>query len=95
MINEYCLLRQDSHDRKVLIYTECHSVCPLVGIRTPPAPIPQASVPPPPGTKGKGEHSPAGGVWGSPNSDDWRKSLALFLLCGHDSAVSVIYLLQI
>ncbi len=21
--------------------------------------------------------------WGSPNSDDWRKSLALCLLCGH------------
>jgi hypothetical protein len=30
---------------------------------------------PPPGTKGRGAHSPAG--WGSPNSDDWRNSLAL------------------
>jgi hypothetical protein len=26
--------------------------------------------------------SPAGEGWGSPNSDDWRKSLALCLLCG-------------
>jgi hypothetical protein len=49
--------------------------------------------PPPPCTKGKGAHSPAGGVWGSPNSEHRRKSLALCLLCGHDSAVSVADLL--
>jgi hypothetical protein len=37
----------------------------------------------PPGTNGGegGAHSPAMGGWGSPNSDDWRKSLALCLLC--------------
>ncbi len=28
-------------------YIEYHSECPLVGIRTPPPPLPQASVPPP------------------------------------------------
>jgi hypothetical protein len=37
---------------------------------------------PPPGTKGWGAHSPAGKGLGSPNSDDWRKSLALCLPCG-------------
>jgi hypothetical protein len=48
---------------------------------------------PPPGTKGGGgvEHSPAGeGLGrgaGGPNSDDWRKSLALCLLCETDSLV--------
>jgi hypothetical protein len=31
---------------------------------------------------GGGAHSPAGEGWGSPNYDDWRKSLALCLLCG-------------
>jgi hypothetical protein len=37
---------------------------------------------PPPQAKGGRAHSPAGEGWGSPNSDDWRKSLALCLLCG-------------
>jgi hypothetical protein len=48
-------------NHKVLIYLEHHSVCPLVGIGTPPTPLPQASVPspPPPGPKSGGEHSPA------------------------------------
>jgi hypothetical protein len=31
--------------------------------------------------RGRGAHSPAGGSWGSPNSDDLRKRLALCLLC--------------
>ncbi len=44
---------------------------------TPSAPRPLASVPPPPGTKGRG----VGEGVGCPNSDDWRKSLALCLLC--------------
>jgi hypothetical protein len=35
----------DSH--KVLIFIEHHSVCPLIGIRTPPTPLSQASVPSP------------------------------------------------
>jgi hypothetical protein len=46
-------------------------------------PFPQAIVsPPPPEPKGGGGYARlrAGGL--SPNSDDWRKSLALCLLCG-------------
>jgi hypothetical protein len=35
-------------DHKVHIYQEYNSVCPLVGIGTPPPPLPQASVYPPP-----------------------------------------------
>jgi len=67
---------------KVHIYTEYHSVCPLVGIGTLPPPLSSL------GTKGWG----GGGHtrlrvrgWGSPNSDDWRKSLALCLLCARES----------
>ncbi len=67
---------------KVRIYEEYHSVSPLVGIGTLPTPLSPASVPLPP-EPGGGEHTrlPVRG-WGSPNSDDWRKSLALCLLCG-------------
>ncbi len=48
----------------------------------PPPPLPQASVSPP-NPKGEVTHSPGGeeGVGGGPNSDDWRKSLALYQLC--------------
>jgi hypothetical protein len=62
---------------KVHIYLEYHNVCPLVGIGTPPVP----SLP-----SGCARQAPGGGggvhlrVWGSSNSDDWRKSLALCLL---------------
>ncbi len=46
-----------SSDR--LIYQEYHSVCPLVGIRTPPPSLTLASVltPPPPKPKGGDTHS--------------------------------------
>ncbi len=37
---------------------------------------------PPPGTKGEGATRLRVRGWGSPNSDDWRKSLALCLLYG-------------
>jgi hypothetical protein len=52
----------------------------LVGIGTLPTPLsPVCS--PPPGSGGRA-HSPAGeGLEVSPNFDDWRKSLALCLLC--------------
>jgi hypothetical protein len=60
------------------IYKEYHSVCPLVGIGTPPTPLPQASEPSPSGPKGGGVHTRLRlRAWGSPNSNDWRKSLAL------------------
>ncbi len=49
----------------VHIYLVYHSVCPLVGIGTPPLPLSRKRV--------RG--------WGSPDSDDRRKSLALCLLC--------------
>ncbi len=67
---------------KVNIYLEYHSVCPLVRIGTTPPPLSQASVSSP-WNKGRGEDSPMRMRWrGSPNSEDWRKSLALCQLCG-------------
>jgi hypothetical protein len=64
-------------DHKEHIFLEYHSVCPLVGIRTPLPPLPQASVPPSQGTKtGVGHIRLRVRGWRSPNSDDWRKSLA-------------------
>jgi hypothetical protein len=62
------------------IYLKYHSVCPLVGIGTPP-PLPLASVSPTP-TKEEGVHTRLRvRGWGSSNSDDWRESLVLCLLC--------------
>ncbi len=49
---------------------------PLVGIGTLPPPL-ASECAPPPQTKGKGHTRLRVRVWGSPNSDDWRKSLAL------------------
>jgi hypothetical protein len=50
--------------------------------RTAPPPLPQASAPPPPQPRGGGHARLRVREWGSPNSDDCRKSLALCLLCG-------------
>jgi hypothetical protein len=61
-------------------YLENQSVCPLVRIGTHAPPLHQASVYPHPGIKARG-HSPAAEGVGGPNSDDWRNSLALCLLC--------------
>jgi hypothetical protein len=78
-----CNVLRESLSHKVLIYKEHHSVFPLVRIGTPPTPLPLASVPLPPGPKGGGGHTRLRlRGWGSPNSDDWKKSLALWLLCG-------------
>ncbi len=66
---------------KVCIYKEYDSVCPLVGIGTLQSPLSPESVPLPPERGGGGAHSPGGEGWGSPNSDDLRKRLALCLLC--------------
>ncbi len=58
---EYSLRQQQSQPaeirrgHKVHKYIEYHNVCPLVGIRTPPPPLPQVSVPPPPRNEGVGE----------------------------------------
>ncbi len=69
---------------KVRKYKESHMQCmSLVGIGTLPTPFSPASVPFPPEPAGRGHsHSPLRmRGWGSPNSDDGRKSLALCLLC--------------
>ena len=62
---------------------EYNSVFPPVRIGTLPVshpPLAPASVPLPPEPKGGHTRQGVRG-WGSPNSDDWRKSLALCLLC--------------
>jgi hypothetical protein len=62
------------------IYTEYHSVCPLVGIGILPYSL-ASECAPSPGTKGGGGHTRLRlRSWGSPNFDDWRKGLALCLL---------------
>ncbi len=66
---------------KVRTYKEYHSVCLLIGIGTLPTPLSRASVPLPPEPRGGHTRLRVRG-WGSPNSDDWRKSLSLCLLCG-------------
>jgi hypothetical protein len=72
---------------KVNIYLESNSACPLlVRIETPPpTPSPASKCAPPLNQRGGGgTHSPAAEeVGGGPNSDDWRKSLALsdVILC--------------
>ncbi len=64
------------------IYLEYHSVCPLVGIGTPHPPLPPSECVPPLNQRGEGHTCLWVRVWRSPNSDDWRKILALCLLCG-------------
>ncbi len=71
----------DLPNHKVHIYLEYQSVCPLVRIGTLHPPLPPASESLPPEPK-EGEHTRLRvRRWGGPNSDDWRKSLALCLLC--------------
>jgi hypothetical protein len=86
---EHCATEQEGGTvlsvHKVRIFTEYHSVCPLVGIGTlpPPPPLSPASGHLPPGNNGGwGRHTrPRLRSWASPKSDDLRKSLALCLLC--------------
>ena len=61
-------------------FIENRSVCPLVGIGSPHPPLPQTSVSP--RNQWGGGHTRLRVMgWGSPNSDYWRKSLALCVLC--------------
>jgi hypothetical protein len=62
---------------------EAQAFSPIHGMAPHPPPLPSACVSPPLfGTKGGGggQHSNAG-EGGGANSDDWRESLALCLLC--------------
>ncbi len=63
------------------VYIKSPTVCPLVGIGTLPTPLSPASVPLPPEPGGGHTRLRLRG-WGSPNSEDWIKSLGLCLLCG-------------
>ncbi len=72
-------------------YIHCKKRLAVVGIRIPPRPLSRKRVchcvtPPPPEPKGWWRDTlaceSAGEGWGSPNSDDGRKSLVLCLLCG-------------
>jgi hypothetical protein len=81
----------DTFHHKVHTYIEYHSVCPLVGIGTLPPPLSPASVPLPPEPKGGGHNRLQVRGWGSPNSDDWRKSLALCLLCAFHNILTTIF----
>ncbi len=72
--------------RGIILYREYQSVCSFVRIGSAHPHLPPASVCPlPRGTKGEGQHSLAGEEAGGANSDDWRESLALCLLCGAGS----------
>jgi hypothetical protein len=70
-----------SPSHKVRIYKEYHSVYSLVGIGTLPPPSLASECIPPLGTRGGGEGHTRLRVrgWGSPSSDDLRKSFALLV----------------
>ncbi len=72
-----------SLQHKVHIYKEYHSVCPIVGIGTLPPLLSRLRVCPSPRNQrvGVGSHSLRVRSWEGPNSDEWRKRLALCLLC--------------
>jgi hypothetical protein len=74
--------RQDGSTHKVRTFKEYHSVRPSskLGLSQP---LSRQQVCPSPPESGGGGHTRRGvRGWGSPNSDDWRKSLVLCLLCG-------------
>ncbi len=81
--------RPDAHEHKVHIYKEYHSVqyMSLVGIGILPTPLSPASVPLPQEPGGGGHTRLRARGWGSPNSDDLRKSLALCLVCAHEKGL--------
>jgi hypothetical protein len=77
-ISYFFLISSPYYLPQARIYKEYYSVCPLVGIWTLPTPLSPASVPLPPEPGGGGGHTRLRvSGWGSPNSDDWRKGLAL------------------
>ncbi len=68
---------------------QCQSHC---RNRTPPRPLSrnQVCTPPPPEPKEGGHTRLLVRGWRSPNSDDWRKGLALCLLCGSKSQLAFL-----
>ncbi len=88
-IKKQRLRRLRRSTKYVRIYEEYHSVCILVGIGTLPTSPSPASVPLPPVPGGGATHLRVRG-WGSSNSDDLRKSLALCLLCKKDIHIVAI-----
>ncbi len=91
-----CVGGSNSWTRTVhTIYLEYHSVCSFVGTRTPHIINCKRVCPSPRNQRSGGRvHSPAGEGRGKPNSNDWRKSLALCLLCGwtplSDSSLALV-----
>ncbi len=78
-----CKLCKSPRRRCITVYIEYQSVCPFVGIGPPHThSLAQASVSPPLDPKGRKQHFLAGEVVGGHNSDDWKESLALCILCG-------------
>ncbi len=65
------------HQAKIV--RKYHSVCPLVRIG-PPTPLSCKRMSPPPTKRGGNTRLRVRG-WGSQNSEEWRKNLALCLLC--------------
>jgi hypothetical protein len=71
-------------DHRIILYLEYQSVCPFVRIGST-RPLSRKRVcPPSPRTKGRRQPSLSGEGAGGANSDDWRESLALCILCACD-----------
>jgi hypothetical protein len=68
---------------------EYHSVCPLVLTGTSPytSPSSECVPPPPPNQKWRGHTRLRVWGWGSPKSDDWRKSLVICQLCDLNAGI--------
>jgi hypothetical protein len=79
---------------KARIFTEYHSVFPLVGIRTLTPPHSPASVPLPPEPTGGRTRLRVWG-WGSPNSDDGEKLSTLPTLCPYPLLSSYVSLSKV
>jgi hypothetical protein len=74
---------EENDRRGIILYLEYQSVCPffLIGY-TRPLPVSEC-VPPLWNQRGGRQHSLAGEGTGGANSNDWRESLALCILCGN------------
>jgi hypothetical protein len=66
--------------RGIIVYLENQSVCPIVGIGSPPSS--ESERVSPLGSKGGEQHSLASEGVGGPNSDDWEEAVALCILSG-------------